>query len=122
MRKSQEFNAQCVSCYIENDVLIAAVGDDDQEPDNFFIISRLDEVDWEINSCISLQTESIDNITADSIQSVYCDVSQITLELADDEGNEYIIMAALPDGCDVGELRSFIKQIFEGSTVKLEIK
>jgi len=70
MPSIKKFQALCINCSTEDDVLAIAVGDDAQEPINYFIIGRFDEDNLSVDGCIGFQTESTDYELTGVIDSI----------------------------------------------------
>lgn len=61
MKEIYRFTANTIECFTENDVLTIALADDPVEPDNFIIITRLDEEDnISVDDGIGLSTPDSD--------------------------------------------------------------
>ncbi len=119
-----KFNAKCVSCTDEDDVLTIGIADDKNEPKKFFIIGRFDEDDLPVDECIGFQTDSTDYELPASIESVTLDEEHFTIHIKDDMADKAgakIFKAILPSNYDRDELVDFLAWVFEDSQVILKI-
>lgn len=124
MNKIIEFTAACVNCYKEDDVLIIGAGDDEHEPKNFVIIGRFDEDELSVNECIGFQSEATECEIADAIQSVQLRTNELEIVLNDSAANNLGVKeyhAAISTVKDAELLKQYLREIFDGSDVVLQL-
>ncbi len=124
MSITSEFNAKCVNCTDEDDVLTIGIADDKNEPKKFFIIGRFDEDNLSVDESIGFQTDSTDYELPASIESVILDEEYFTVNIKDemaDKAGAKIFKAILPSDFDRDELVDFLAWVFEDSQVILKI-
>jgi len=123
-----KFMVATVECYEEDAVLTVALGDDAFDPQNFIIISRLDDEDNEtVDQCIGLQTGKSQYEAADAIKSVVLNQDYLEVlvkpEFVDHFGEAKIVGEfPLGDGVtkdEISKLRTYLSKIFTGSQVVL---
>ncbi len=120
MIKIRQFNAVCVNCYEEDDVLTIGIGDDAHAPKNFIIIGRLDEDELPVNKCIGFQSDTTEYEIADAIQSVKLGADKLAIVLNNDAAieadvKEYHVF--IPMTKDIELLKKYLQEVFEGSEV-----
>ncbi len=116
--------AAYINCFEENDVLTIGIGDDTHEPKNFIIIGRFDEDELPINDCIGFQSESTEYELTDSIRSVQLTDGKLVIVLNDDAAkkigiSEYRVV--IPAAKDFKSLEKYLREIFDGSDVPLQL-
>lgn len=126
----RSFSASIIRCYEEDGVLFVAVGDNAVDPDNFLIISRLDDEDnASPDDGIGLQTSGAECEVVGAIKKVVLNEYGLRVEVKSEFvkhfGGASILaeMSGLPPLAlvEVELLRKAIKEIFEGSSVILVI-
>ncbi|MGE9553171.1 hypothetical protein ACQPT2_18665 [Erwinia amylovora] len=125
MSNEKKFVGTCVSCTDEDDVLTIGVGDDDSDPENFFIIGRFDEDDLSVDECIGFQSDATEYEIAGAVASVTLDKNVITVSLhqhaADKTGiSQY--SADISSTENLTELKEYLRDIFDGSKANLVIR
>lgn len=70
MNEVIKFDAAIVNFYTENGVKIIGVADDNDDPKNFIIISRLDEDDVSPEESVGLQTSFLDQEYTEAISKI----------------------------------------------------
>jgi len=123
-----KFMVATVECYEEDAVLTVALGDDAFDPQNFIIISRLDDEDNEtVDQCIGLQTGKSQYEAADAIKAVVLNQDYLEVlvkpEFVDHFG-EAKIVGEFPLGHgvtkdEISKLHTYLSKIFTGSQVVL---
>lgn len=116
--------AAYINCFEENDVLTIGIGDDTHDPKNFIIIGRFDEDELLINDCIGFQSESTEYELTDSIRSVQLTDGKLVIVLNDDAAkkigiSEYRVV--IPAAKDCKSLEKYLREIFDGSDVPLQL-
>ncbi|QIR21933.1 hypothetical protein GXP72_05655 [Enterobacter sp. SES19] len=116
--------AAYINCFEENDVLTIGIGDDTHDPKNFIIIGRFDEDELPINDCIGFQSESTEYELTDSIRSVQLTDGKLVIVLNDDAAkkigiSEYRVV--IPAAKDFKSLEKYLREIFDGSDVPLQL-
>ncbi|MCU5775254.1 Imm10 family immunity protein [Erwiniaceae bacterium BAC15a-03b] len=125
MSNTKKFTAKCVNCTNEDDVLTIGVGDDDQDPKNFFMIGRFDEDDLSVDECIGFQTEATNFEVAGSIESVVLTADKLSVTInskGEAEAGNKEFEALLPEKYDLTKLKIYLTEIFDGSRVKLTLR
>ncbi|WP_456310931.1 hypothetical protein [Serratia proteamaculans] len=84
MNSTKKINAVFINCIDEDDVLMLAIGDDKQDPKNFFIISRFDEEGLSVDECIGFQNENTSFEIPSAIESIELSKSELIITLNDD--------------------------------------
>lgn len=124
MIKIREFNAVCVNCYEEDDVLTIGIGDDAHEPKNFIIIGRFDEDELPVNECIGFQSDTTEYEIANAIQSVQLGIDELVIVLNDDAANKTNVKEyhmVISTAKDIELLKKYLQDVFEGSEVTLQL-
>ncbi|BFT80265.1 hypothetical protein [Enterobacter pseudoroggenkampii] len=116
--------AAYINCFEENDVLTIGIGDDTHDPKNFIIIGRFDEDELPINDCIGFQSESTEYELTDSICSVQLTDGKLVIVLNDDAAkkigiSEYRVV--IPAAKDFKSLEKYLREMFDGSDVPLQL-
>ncbi|KLG16248.1 hypothetical protein YA52_17610 [Enterobacter roggenkampii] len=116
--------AACINCYKENDVFTIGIGDDNHGPKNFIIIGRFDENELPVNECIGFQSESTEYELTDSIRSVQLTEDKLVIVLNEDAVKmigitEYHVV--IPTAEDSKSLGKYLREVFEGSDVPLQL-
>ncbi|EOZ4640799.1 hypothetical protein ACQRKX_003786 [Enterobacter cloacae] len=116
--------AACINCYEENDVFTIGIRDDNHDPKNFIIIGRFDEDELPVNECIGFQSESMEYELTDSIRSVQLTDDKLVIVLNDDAAKKIGISeyhVAIPAAKDSKSLAKYLREMFDGSDVPLEL-
>ncbi|MGN7911126.1 hypothetical protein [Enterobacter sp. 22466] len=124
MSNVKNFIAACINCYEENDVFTIGIGDDSHDPKNFIIIGRFDEDELPVNECIGFQSESTEYELTDSIRSVQLTDDKLVIVLNDDAAKKIGISeyhVAIPAAKDSKSLAKYLREMFDGSDVPLEL-
>ncbi|KLQ38395.1 hypothetical protein ABR32_23245 [Enterobacter cloacae subsp. dissolvens] len=124
MSNVKNFIAACINCYEENDVFTIGIGDDSHDPKNFIIIGRFDEDELPINECIEFQSESTEYELTDSIRSVHRTEDKLVIVLNEDAAKKIGISeyhVAIPAAKDSKSLAKYLREMFDGSDVPLEL-
>ena len=116
--------AAYINCFEENDVLTIGIGDDTHDPKNFIIIGRFDEDELSINDWIGFQSESTEYELTDSIRSVQLTDGKLVIVLNDDAAkkigiSEYRVV--IPAAKDFKSLEKYLREMFDGSDVPLQL-
>lgn len=124
MSNVNNFSAMCINCYEEDDVFTIGIGDDSHEPKNFIIIGRFDEDELPVNECIGFQSESTEYELTDSIRSVQLTEDKLVIILNDDAVKmigirEYQV--DIPVAKDSKSLGKYLREVFDGSNVPLQL-
>ena len=77
MKSIKKFSAIRINCTDEDDVLTIGVGDDENDPDNFFFISRFDEDDIPVDEYIGFLSATTDYEIADAIESATLTIGEL---------------------------------------------
>ncbi|TFB26037.1 hypothetical protein E3U32_09145 [Lelliottia nimipressuralis] len=124
MSKVKNIVATCINCAEEKDVLTIGIGDDSHDPKNFIIIGRFDEDELPINECIGFQSESTEYELTDSIRSLHLTEDKLVIVL--NEGavkmigiREYHVV--IPAAKDSKSLGKYLREVFDGSDVPLQL-
>lgn len=125
MNMTKKIDAICISCTNEDDVLTVAVGDDYNDPKNYFIIGRFDEDDLTVDECIGFQSDSTEYEIADAIEKVELDDENLIVYLNDNAAlkagaKQYLVV--LKNAKEINNLKHFLKKIFEDSSIDIIIK
>ncbi|HDS1744170.1 MULTISPECIES: hypothetical protein [Pseudomonas] len=123
-----EFIASTIECYEEDGVVTIALGDDPIDPNGYIVITRLDDEDnIYIDEGIGFQTAQSSHEVANSIDEV----------ILHSDGLEVVVKQEFIGHCGAGRffgrfpdeinsskekvalLRSYLKDIFDGSHVRL---
>lgn len=124
MSKMKKFNAICVNCYEEDDVLTIGLGDDTHDPQNFVIIGRFDEDETPVNECIGFQSDTTEYEIADAIQSVHLSAEELVIVLNDTAAKEagireyHVTISATKD---IELLKQYLHEVFDSSDVALQL-
>lgn len=124
MEQIKKFTATCVYSDEEDGVLRVAISDDGADPDNYFIISRLDEDDLAVDRCIGFQSESSEYELAAAIDALRLTASDLSVTLADSAAHQLGIThyhALLSGHHDLTRLQQYLCAICSNSSIKLSI-
>jgi len=120
------FDASNIECYEEDGVLIVAVGDGAVDPQNYLIISRLeDEDNATIDDGIGFQVAGASYEVSNSINKVVLERDYLRVEIKPEFATHFgapIVLANFSDEAlkaGRGFLREALEVLFEGSGVKL---
>lgn len=126
----KKFVASTIKCYEEDGVLIAALGDDPENPANFMIITRLDDEDnATVNDGIGFQTHEAEYEIPDAIAKVSLRSDSIEVlvkpEFVDFFGDSSFV-AEIPQvsndsSTQFSALKDALQTIFNGAEVELVI-
>ena len=118
------FTAVCVKRLNEDEVLTLGVGDDEHDPQHFFIIGRFDEDDLAIDECIGFQSDDTAYELAAAIEAVTLSVDTLTIRLNEAAAHQ----AGYREYCakisavqNSGELKTALLELFAGSKVRLQL-
>ena len=121
MIKEITFFGTVINCYTENDVLIIGIGNDKISPNQYLIISKLDED--EIGESIGIQTYLSDIEIVNAIDSLVLKFNYLIINIKKNKENEVgarKIIVKFKD-IDLVLLAKYINDIFLNSLVTLEI-
>ena len=121
MIKEITFFGTAINCYTENDVLIIGIGNDKVSPNQYLIISKLDED--EIGESIGIQTYLSDIEIVNAIDSLVLKFNYLIINIKRNKENEVgarKIIVKFKD-IDLVLLAKYINDIFLNSSVTLEI-
>lgn len=121
MIKEITFFGTVINCYTENDVLIIGIGNDKISPNQYLIISKLDED--EIGESIGIQTYLSDIEIVNAIDSLVLKFNYLIINIKRNKENEVgarKIIVKFKD-IDLVLLAKYINDIFLNSLVTLEI-
>ncbi|MCX4181023.1 hypothetical protein [Enterobacter sp. HSTU-ASh6] len=116
--------AACINCYEENDVFTIGIGDDIHDPINFIIIGRFDEDELPVNESIGFQSESMEYELTDSIRSVQLTEEKLVIVPNDDVAKKIGIReyhVVIPTAKDSNTLGKYLREMFDGSDVPLQL-
>ncbi|MEN5018617.1 hypothetical protein ABEH87_19985 [Erwinia sp. Eh17-17] len=125
MNYTKKFNAVCIECIDEDDVLTLAVGDDKHCPENFFIISKFDEENLSTDDCIGFQSESTPFEIPSAIESVELSCRDLVITLNDDAAKIAGFkktQALLNQAEDINKIKEYLQAIFEDSRAQCILK
>lgn len=121
MSNEVSFIACVVNCYIENDVLVIGIGDDATEPENYLIISRLD--DDEVDNSIGIQTHLSEMETLNAIEKVILNQTNFIIDIQADKQETVnasrIVVTFSNDNLDYTLLKNHLNDVFFGSSVSI---
>lgn len=122
MIKEITFLGTVINCYTENDVLIIGIGNDKISPNQYLIISKLDED--EIGESIGIQTYLSDIEIVNAIDSLVLKFNYLIINIKRNKENEVgarKIIVKFKD-IDLVLLAKYINDIFLNSSVTIEIE
>ena len=122
MIKEITFFGTVINCYTENDVLIIGIGNDKISPNQYLIISKLDED--EIGESIGIQTYLSDIEIVNAIDSLVLKFNYLIINIKKNKENEVgarKIIVKFKD-IDLVLLAKYINDIFLNSSVTIEIE
>ncbi|WP_312690962.1 Imm10 family immunity protein [Kosakonia sp.] len=125
MSANAAFTATRIHYTEEDDVYILGVGDDDEEPEHFFIISRFDEEDEPVDKCIGFQSDATEYELTAAIASIVLSNKSVTVTLTDSAAQVTGIQhtgATFKAGYDPTELCTWLQALTVGSTIRLVIE
>ncbi|MHA3048204.1 hypothetical protein [Acinetobacter sp. ANC 4641] len=118
----KSFYANHISCSQDDDVFTIGLADDELDPIDFVILSRIDEPDMAVNQQIGLLVNETEFEFQDVIESIRFFDTQIVIQLAADKVAEELeytsIHIELTDQNE--DLPRAIKRMFAGSSVQLK--
>lgn len=121
----QTFNAVCISCSDEDDVLTIGVGDDNHDPKSYFIIGRFDEDGLSVDECIGFQSDSTEYELAGAIEAILLNSNSLIVTLNERAANKTGFKhykADIQEKSDTTQLKIFIQDIFSDSTVSIKVE
>jgi len=124
MISTNKIDAICVNCSDEDDVLTLAVGDDNGDPKNFFIIGRFDEDNLSVDECIGFQNESTQYEIPSAIEYVELNDKALVVtvnDMASNEAGAKSFHAIFKTTIDKTKINQFLHAIFKDSSTKLNI-
>ncbi|EOI3548988.1 hypothetical protein ACMSZT_003842 [Cronobacter dublinensis] len=124
MSSTKKIDAICVNCSDEDDVLTLAVGDDNSDPKNFFIIGRFDEDNLSVDECIGFQNESTQYEIPSAIEYVELNDKELVItvnDMASNEAGAKSFHAIFNAAIDKAKIKQFLHAIFKDSSTKLNI-
>lgn len=122
MIKEITFLGTVINCYTENDVLIIGIGNDKISPNQYLIISKLNED--EIGESIGIQTYLSDIEIVNAIDSLVLKFNYLIINIKRNKENEVgarKIIVKFKD-IDLVLLAKYINDIFLNSSVTIEIE
>lgn len=122
MIKEITFLGTVINCYIENDVLIIGIGNDKISPNQYLIISKLNED--EIGESIGIQTYLSDIEIVNAIDSLVLKFNYLIINIKRNKENEVgarKIIVKFKD-IDLVLLAKYINDIFLNSSITIEIE
>ena len=122
MIKEITFLGTVINCYTENDVLIIGIGNDKISPNQYLIISKLNED--EIGESIGIQTYLSDIEIVNAIDSLVLKFNSLIINIKRNKENEVgarKIIVKFKD-IDLVLLAKYINDIFLNSSVTIEIE
>lgn len=121
MIKEITFFGTAINCYTENDVLIIGIGNDKVSPNQYLIISKLDED--EIGESIGIQTYLSDIEVVNAIDSLILKFDYLIINIKRNKENEVGALKIMVKFKDINLvlLAKYINDIFLNSSVTLEI-
>ena len=121
MIKEITFLATVINCYTENDVLIIGIGNDSVLPNQYLIISKLDED--EIGEYIGIQTYLSDIEVANAIDSLVLKFNYLIINIKRNKENEVGVRKIIIKFKDIDPvlLVKYINDIFFSSSVTMKI-
>jgi len=121
MIKEITFLATVINCYTENDVLIIGIGNDRVLPNQYLIISKLDED--EIGEYIGIQTYLSDIEVANAIDSLVLKFNYLIINIKRNKENEVGVRKIIIKFKDIDPvlLVKYINDIFFSSSVTMKI-
>ncbi|MBC2214027.1 hypothetical protein HCA87_00455 [Listeria welshimeri] len=119
------FDATIINCYTENDVVTIGIGDDEIAPNNYIIISRLDEDGVDTNDSIGFQTSESSREYSNAINLVKVKKHLIEVRITEDKvkeiGVSVIKISFNPNKVDMNLFFNYLRNIFIGSSVIINI-
>ena len=122
MIKEITFLGTVINCYTENDILIIGIGNDKISPNQYLIISKLEED--EIGESIGIQTYLSDIEIVNAIDSLVLKFNYLIINIKRNKENEVgarKIIVKFRD-IDLVLLAKYINDIFLNSSVTIEIE
>lgn len=121
MIKEVTFLGTVINCYTENDILIIGIGNDKISPNQYLIISKLEED--EIGESIGIQTYLSDIEIVNAIDSLVLKFNYLIINIKRNKENEVgarKIIVKFRD-IDLVLLAKYINDIFLNSSATMEI-
>lgn len=121
MIKEITFLGTVINCYTENDILIIGIGNDKISPNQYLIISKLEED--EIGESIGIQTYLLDIEIVNAIDSLVLKFNYLIINIKRNKENEVgarKIIVKFRD-IDLVLLAKYINDIFLNSSATMEI-
>jgi hypothetical protein len=122
----KKFLASAIKCYEEDEVFTVALGDDAEDPNNFLIITRLDDEDnASVDDGIGLLTDQAKYEKSGVITKVFLGLNRLEVvvkpEFTEFFGGSSIVAEFLPNdnGLSINylSLKKALHNIFSGSKV-----
>ncbi|WP_346830276.1 hypothetical protein ABDX87_24930 [Pseudomonas abietaniphila] len=122
----KKFLASAIKCYKEDEVLTVALGDDAEDPDNFLIITRLDDEDnASVDDGIGLLTDQAKYEKSGVIAKVILRLNKLEIvvkpEFTEFYGCSSIVAEFLPNDNELSinylSLKKALHHMFSGSQV-----
>ena len=128
MKNPLKFNVSALECYEENDVLTVALGDDTKSPENYLIITRLDDDDNDsIDEGIGLQTSQSAYEQSAAIEKVILQSGSLEVVITPDSYQHFGCSSLVGEFSDtlrnnsekLALLRKYLEAIFNGTQATL---
>ncbi len=120
------FHATVINCVTDNnEVRIIGLGDHEQTPENYIIISKFEEEDQEVDDTIHIQS-SINGGYYNAIECIAVEKKEITITILESMINKMGFSKAIIryelENINMERFLDYLKEIFEGSSVNIRIK
>ena len=121
MIKEITFLGTVINCYTENDILIIGIGNDKISPNQYLIISKLEED--EIGESIGIQTYLSDIEIVNAIDSLVLKFNYLIINIKRNKENEVGVRKIIIKFKDIDPvlLVKYINDIFFSSSVTMKI-
>ncbi|HDS4423361.1 TPA: hypothetical protein QHX13_004527 [Enterobacter cloacae] len=120
----KDFTATYIHGSEDDDVFTLGIADDTHDPKKFIIIGRFDEDEVPVNECIGFQSESTEYELTNAICSVQLTEDKLVIVLNDDTAKKIGIReyhVVIPVAKDSKSLGKYLKEMFDGSDIPLEL-
>ncbi|HED5645203.1 hypothetical protein KWH86_15890 [Enterobacter cloacae] len=120
----KDFTATYIHGSEDDDVFTLGIADDTHDPKKFIIIGRFDEDEVPVNECIGFQSESTEYELTNAICSVQLTEDKLVIVLNDDAAKKIGIReyhVVIPVAKDSKSLGKYLKEVFDGSDIPLEL-
>ncbi len=128
MQKNLAFTGSVVSCYTENEVLTVGIANDEHEPSQYVILTRLDEhADFEEASgqAIGFQTHLSDYESAAAVAALRLDGAVMEIWIKPDSmvqvGAESVKITLTVSQLEMAELVRYLHAIFDDFSNSISI-